>query len=253
MKSIIDLSGKKIIVTGASSGIGRAAAILCSQLGAEVALVARNADRLNETLSMMENGAHRCFAVDLSEPENAEKAVEQIVNTMGKIDGLVHAAGISARSTLRILELSKVKPAMSVNFFAFAQLVACLSLRKNSNDGFSIVGVSSMAVVNGKGNSFYAATKAAMESFSHVSQQELVRRRGRINMVRPTMTRTEMTEFYFSEHTDAELDKIYPLGICQTQDVANCIAFLLSDASSKIIDQTIQIDSGNLFAKNERI
>lgn len=245
MKNLIDLTGKKIVVTGASSGIGQSIAVMCSELGAQVVLVARREERLKETLSMMEAGDHSYFVADLSETEKIAGLVAKIVEQVGKIDGFVHAAGVSAATAVIQADVLKYERLMRVNYYAFAELFRVLSKRKYSNDGMSVVGISSSAVVDGKGTMLYAATKAAMEKFAEVAQREVVEKRKiRVNMIRPHDVRTAMTEHVFERYTEEQLANLYPLGEIQKEDIASSVCFFLSDASSKITNQNILIDSG---------
>lgn len=222
---------------------------MCSELGAQVVLVARREDRLKETLAMMEAGNHSYFVADLSETEKIAGLVSEIVERVGKIDGFVHAAGISTATAVIQADVLKHERLMRVNYYAFAEMFRAFSKRKNSNDGMSVVGISSSAVTRGRAEMLYAATKAAMETFAHVAQWEVVeKRRLRVNMVRPNMVPTEMTEKLFVDKTEDELAQKYPLGVIQKEDVAACVCFLLSNAASKITDQSILIDAGMAVA-----
>ena len=248
MKNLIDLTGKKIIVTGASSGIGQSIAVLCSQIGAEVILVARREDRLKETLAMMEQGNHTYFVADLSQTEKIAGLVGEMVERVGKIDGFVHAAGVTATTAVVQADILKYEQLMRVNYYAFVEMFRALSKRKCSNDGMSVVGISSSAVVDGKACMLYAATKAAMETFAAVAQRETVpKRRIRINTIRPHFVKTEMTDDYFENYTEEQLLDLYPLGVLQKDDIAICACFFLSDASSKIANQNLLIDSGTIL------
>lgn len=250
MKNLVNLTGKKIVVTGASSGIGQSIAIMCSELGAQVILIARREDRLKETLTMMEAGEHSYFVADLSETEKIAELVPKIVERVGKIDGLVHAAGVTYELSLAVSDVLKYEPMMRLNYYAFAELLRLFFKRKYSNDGMSVVGISSSAVLKSYVGSLYSATKAAMETFANSAQIELVpKRKIRVNMIRPNMVKTDMTERFFSDNSSEYLQDAFPLGVIQSEDIAGCVCFLLSDAASKITNQKILIDSGSSFSR----
>lgn len=248
MNSPMDLSGKKYIVTGASSGLGRQVCITLSQLGANVTAIARREDKLKETITLLEKGEHNYYSFDLSDVEG----IEGLVNTAakdGKYDGMVHCAGIA---TMRPISMSKyffMKEMMDINFFSFIEMVRILSKKKNSNDGASFVAVSSAASkCTDKCKLGYTSSKGALDSAVRAMAVELgVSRKMRFNTVNPGWIRTEMYDAFAEqtgvEHAEKTLSS-HILGIAEPLEVADTIAFLLSDMSSKITGQNIFIDSG---------
>ena len=134
------LEGKLIVVTGASSGIGRQCAIDCSMMGASVVLIARDEERLKETVSMMEYPErHSCYLVDLFQIDQIRPLVDNIVSAHGKIDAYVHAAGIEKTLPLKLLSSDDYKSVFTVNTLSAFEFIRYFSSRKNFNDGGRIV------------------------------------------------------------------------------------------------------------------
>lgn len=249
MINLVDLTDKKIIVTGASSGIGKETAILLSRLGARVVLVARNEDRLLKTMSMLENGEHSYFVYDLSQLEGISNLIERIVNKDNrKIDGLVHSAGVSAIIPLQNINYEKMDQVMKINFYSFIELVKVVTLKKYSSGG-SIVAISSIASTQGeKCQTIYSASKAAMDASIRTLAIELVKKKIRINSVMPGLINSEMTnQVPISSLQTSELTRAQLLGIGKPIDVANMIAFLISEASGFITGRSVYVDGGRFL------
>lgn len=248
MYNPMDLTGKKVIITGASSGIGRETAIRASRLGATVSLVARNEIALQETLAAMEPGSHACYLCDLSQTEEIEPLVKRIVAEQGPQDGFVHSAGIGNARPLKMTNPKFTEPMLRVHTFAFIEFVRCLSLRKNLNNGASLVGVSSVAAQKGAASQgAYAAAKAAMEGFIRPAAEELAPRGIRINNVAFAMVKTPMFEGFrdaAGQQEQEEMLRRHYLGIIDVEDAANMLLFMLSDAVRYITASTIPVFSG---------
>lgn len=253
MYPLIDLTKKKIVVAGASQGIGQATAILLGKLGAEVALVARNEERLKDTLSKMEGGGHSYWSADLSDTSHIDNLVKEIIQKHGPVDGLVYAAGISDNRPLTQMRPEIFDSVMRINLGGFIEVVRCISKKNRFNPGMSIVGLSSTAAFQGtKAHGAYAASKAGMNGAVRCMAKELYGKEIRINTVVPGMIRTKMYEDYLlscgGEDSDAVrhlLSRQY-LGIGEPQDVAVAIAFLLSAASRFITGISLPVDGGAL-------
>jgi len=250
MYNPMDLTGKKIIITGASSGIGRETAIRASRLGAAVSLVARNEAALQETLAAMEPGPdHAYYLCDLSQTEEIEPLVKRIVAEQGSQDGFVHSAGIDKVRTLKTMKPKFVEEMMRINTFAFIEFIRCLSLKQNMNDGASLVGISSVAAIQGAiGQGSYAAAKAAMNGVLMPLARELAPRRIRVNTVAFSMVKTPMYENFRSYAGETELAGVEQgqcLGIIEKEDAAHMILFLLSDAVRYITGSTIPVFAGH--------
>lgn len=245
MESIIDLSDKKIVVTGASSGIGRSVSILLSKLGAHVMMIGRREEELENTLRQMDGEEHRYFPYDLTDLDHIGDLIRDIVGCDGdKLDGLVHCAGISRRLPMRNLNYSNMDPIMRINFYAFIELTKAYA-HKNCNGG-SIVGISSYAATNGgTGQTAYAASKAALDAAIIVLSKELARKNIRINSIRPGYVNTAMYVDAMKKTGSDELGNQQLLGVGEPEDVANMIAYLLSDAAKFITGSNYVINGGS--------
>lgn len=243
----MDLNGKKILVTGASSGIGQATAILISKLGGTVILNGRNEEKLNNTWLMLNGEGHFIVPYDLLNLDGLKQFVSECVKFDGqKFDGLVFSAGIGRGAPLRTESMESFKNVMISNCFTYVALLKAFSTQRMMNNFGSIVAVSSSAVVHyDKSQLSYACSKAVLETASAIAAKELVNRGIRVNTVRPEMTATPMTTFFQNSTTEEEKKELYPLGMLQAEDVANTIVFLLSDMSSKLTGQNIYISAGN--------
>ena len=242
----IDLHGRKILITGASSGIGRATAVLVSQLGGDVVLCGRHAQRLEETQKRMEcPDRHTRIVFDVKEFDQYDEVFRTAVADGKKLGGLVHCAGIAKAIPLGRMKDSAVNDIMNVNFTSFMCLVGLYSKKKYSEGG-SIVAVSSANThYPQKCMSVYAASKSAIEASVRTMALELSMRNIRINCVVPGAVRTPMMDMTEEEALHAIVQKQL-LGVGKPEDVANMIAFLLSDASSFVTGRAMFADGGML-------
>lgn len=250
MKNIVDLSNKRILVAGASSGIGRQTAVLLSELGADVILLARREDKLQETRALLGGGNHAYYAADLTDLNLIESVIDSIVAEQGKLDGLVYSAGISLSLPLKMYKPEKLERVFTINFFAFIECVRQVTKKGHYNDGMRIVGISSAAsLVGDKSHLGYSSSKAAMDAAVRCMAKELADRGICINTVAPAMTATEMHQQFVDKYgKDSQnykeiLSRQY-LGIAETTDIANAIAFLLSTAARFITGITLPVDGG---------
>ena len=244
----MDLTGKHIIVTGASSGIGRSTCIQASKLGAKVTLIARNEEKLKETLSLMEGNHHKYFVFDLNEIEKIEQLVSNIVDDIGMIDGLVHCAGLGLNRPIKLAKPDFVEQVTRLNYFSFVELIRNASNKKRSNNGASFIGISSVAAVHGnKTQGVYSASKGAMNSIVHSFAKELAPRAIRVNTIAFGMVETDMYKgFLESGGNNEELLQDQYLGIIPVEYAGNAICFLLSDVSKYITGGTLNYDAGDL-------
>lgn len=247
----VDLSGKNIMVTGASSGIGKGIAILLSKLGANIIMMARNEGRLKEVYGELEPGNHSYYIMDLNDLDRIKSMFDNVCSNGLRLNGLVHSAGISQTMPLLYLKLSDLQKIMSVNFFSFVELVKQFSDRKNNDNGGSIVAISSISSkVGARGLSAYCASKGAVESSIRSMALELAPRKIRINSVAPGMIETQiydgLKELVNNKNFEANLKKRQFMGIGKPEDVANATAFLLSDASGFITGTSMVVDGGYL-------
>lgn len=237
------LSGRTILVTGASSGIGRATAIACSQMGANLVIVGRNEQRLQNTLSALAGEGHQSVICELTDHASVQNLVAQI----DKVDGVVYCAGTQETCITKMLTEEIVHNVMNTNFTSVAILNAILLSKKKMTKGASVVLVSSAAAsrVAEIGNAAYSASKGALSAFGRVLAAELAPRKIRVNIVAPAMVRTAIMDKFDVSKEEFEADeKKYPLGYGEPEDVANTIIFLLSNASRWMTGAELIIDGG---------
>lgn len=245
----MDLAGKHIVVTGASSGIGQQICIQASKLGARVSLIARNEEKLKFTISQMEGINHSYYCCDLMNVSEIETLVKTIVETNGPIDGVVHSAGISTNRPIKMLKNSFVEDMMTIHYFSFIELIRCFSSKNNYNEGAVFIGVSSVAAFRAeKSQAAYAAAKGAMNSVIHPLARELAVKNIRINTIAFGMVDTEMyrRDFIDVGGNNDELIKTQFLGIIDSVYAANAVCFMLSDVCKYLTGQTICYDAGSL-------
>jgi NAD(P)-dependent dehydrogenase (short-subunit alcohol dehydrogenase family) len=247
----MQLTNKKILVTGASSGIGKETSILLSKLGAKVIMLARREEKLKETLAALEGEGHKYYSFDLHDIEGIENMVKRIISENGPIDGFVHSAGISELRPIAMTKPNFLHKIMLVNFYSFIELCRCLTKRKNFNEQGSIVAVSSVAAQQGeKGKLAYSASKAALDAAVRCIAKELAEKKIRVNTIALSRIDTDMNKTLkrIVENQDYEtnvLNRQY-LGLGKPIDAANMIAYLLSDAAKFITGTSIAVDGGRL-------
>ena len=239
------LDGKTILVTGASSGIGRATAILCSQMGANVVVTGRNEVRLNETFEALHGEGHLQIAADLTKDESIARLVEDIPS----LDGVVHCAGIGHRKPCKAITVVDITTVMNANFDSAVLLQTNLLSKKKINKSASVVFLSSRAAeIPDIANSIYSASKGALKSYAKCLALELAPRGIRVNCICPAVV---LTPLIFESGVDPELlqteQSKYPLKrYGKPEDIANLAVFLLSEASSWMTGSCIDITGGSI-------
>lgn len=246
MYNPFSLQNKTILVTGASSGIGRAIAIECSKMGASVMLTARNEERLVETLSMMENQEkHLIVTADLSLEQDILSLVTSI--PLG-LDGIVQCAGYTIPKPFQFLSKEDMKGVMGVNFEAPVYLLQQLLKKKKINKLASVVFISSISgvYVSSIAGSLYSASKGALNGMAKGVALELASKNIRVNSVNPGMIVTDIyKEGIVTQEQLAEDSKRYPLKrYGKPEEVAYGVIYLLSDASSWTTGSNLLIDGG---------
>ncbi|MBC7906135.1 MAG: SDR family oxidoreductase [Rhodospirillaceae bacterium] len=236
------LHGKRILVTGASSGIGRETALQCARMGASLCLTGRDTGRLNETLSMLGDGDHLSHAADLTVADDRAA----LVSAIGRLDGVVHCAGLVAQVPFRMLNEAALNRMLDVNLASPVLLTEALLFQRAINPGASIVFISSTAPRNAlPGMAAYAGAKSALEAMSRVLAVESARHRVRSNCIAPGLIRTPMLDQLGAEAVMKEAEA-YPLGLGEPADVAYACIYLLSDASRWVTGQTLYVEGGLL-------
>lgn len=237
------LEGKTILVTGASSGIGRGIAIVCSKMGAVVVINGRNEEKLNETRSLMEGDDNTIMKGDLTD----SSTIMALVGNLPRLDGIVHCAGIGTRVLCKNIMESDIDQAMGINFKAPVMLQTEILKQKKINKGASIVFIASISNDSpSTGNALYAASKGALISYSNCLQLELAPRKIRVNCISPAMVWTDL--IFKGGLTEEELhedEQKYPLKrYGSPEDIANLAVYLLSDASSWMTGSNVKITGG---------
>lgn len=247
---MINLKDKIILITGASSGIGRATALLCDKLGARVILTGRNQQELAMTQKSLKNGSEIIIA-DLS----LEDEIINLVSKIQAIDGFVHCAGIIKPYPIKYLKSKHITEVMNINFTSGVLLSSCLLYSKKFNPGSSAVFISSVSAWHPyTGGAIYSASKSALEAFARSFALENAPKRMRANIVAPALVKTKILEDTEQAYTKEEFEEItrqYPLGLGEPEDVANMIVFLLSDVSKWITGTTIKMDGGLLLSSKK--
>lgn len=246
---MISLQDKNILITGASSGLGRECALIFAKIGAKVVLIGRDETRLNQTLSVLEGYGHLSYQMDVTDFDNIETLVSDCVSKNGKLDGFVHCAGVESTTPLQIMNYSKYNELFSVNTIAAFEFSKTLSKKKYYNNlGASFVFISSITGLLGvSGKIGYCSSKAALITGAKAMALELANKKIRVNSILPGMVNTEMFQKIkaeLSEESLLDIDRRHPLGIGEPVDVANLCAFLLSDLSKWITGSDYIIDGG---------
>ena len=243
MYNPFSLTGKTLLITGASSGIGRATAIECSKLGACVIITARNEERLQETLNMLEGKGHQLYCCDLTHEEELNSLVEK----MPVLDGLVCNAGINKLVPIRLLKTEDMNHIFAVNTFSPIFLLQKLAKKRKLNKNASVVYTSSVSGVGAAavGESMYIASKGAISAFVKAAALEFSKKDIRVNAVCPGIVRTNMSDAYHLNEGDNDDLANYPLGrYASPRDIALAIVYLLSDASEWVTGTNLIIDGG---------
>ncbi len=237
------LQNKQILITGASSGIGRATAIACAHMGASIAITGRDEKRLYQTMDTLEHSGHTLIPADLT----VEEEVEKLVDCIDKLDGVVHCAGINHRLPIYGLSQKVILHIMQTNFMASALLSRYLLKYKKLKKESSIVHVSSISTdYPAIGNAAYCASKGALRSFSRVMALEVSPMGIRVNCIEPGMIATEwLSKNPLTEEQFQTLISAYPFKRLGTPEEVACVAvFLLSDATKWMTGSTIKLDGG---------
>lgn len=251
MYNPFSLEGKTILVTGASSGIGRGIAIECSKMGAKLVINGRNEQRLNETLEQLEGEGHIAIRADLSKQEDIDALVAQCP----ELNGVVNSAGIPKICAVKHINRDLLEEIVNTNEIAPILLTSGLLKKKKIQKGSSIVFIASMSgvFIANTGEAPYDATKGALAGFTKSAALELAAQGTRVNTICPGLVPTSIlglsNEMFSEEQLKETMYGRYPLKrVGKPEDIANGAIYLLSDASSWVTGINLLIDGGYCLA-----
>lgn len=241
------LEGKRVLVTGASSGIGKAVAQECARCGAQLVLTARNEERLKATLDSLEGEGHTMAIADLTNQEELTAMVGQLE----MLDGVVLCAGINDKSIIKFLNQEHVEKMLATNFTSPVYLSQMLTKKKKLNKEASIVFISSIsAFYPSVSNAMYASSKAALSQFAKVLALELMPQKIRVNCIEPAFVETSMLNKYEISDKMDEIRANAPFGrFLEPEEVAQAAIYLLSDATKLVTGSNLVMDGGFLIKR----
>lgn len=237
---------KNILVTGASSGIGRETCVYLSEQGYRVIALSRAEGKLKELVQDL-NSDDTYIAYDLFDFEHYEEVFKFLQASGLKLDGMVHSAGISANLPIKVKQMEMMEKQMRLNCFAFAELGRYFSKKRYSNDGASMVAISSQAAVMcDKGLAGYAASKAALNAVTQVMAKEFARRKIRVNALMPSFVDTDLPTRNSVGVSDLneKIERNQPFGIIPPRQIAYYVEFLLSVKSDYITGSLLPVTAG---------
>lgn len=239
-----DFSDKKIVVTGASSGVGREVAIQLSEANAKVVLIARREEELKKTLSMMKGTSHIYKVVDLSEFDQVIAMITEIVKEDNRrINGIAHCAGTVVPAPLRSITKTMLDYTLQGNLYSFAALLKCAAKKKLFQDGGAVVGISSIVALHGQvGNSVYGASKGAMDAIMRTAAKELQPRGIRVNTICPEGIKTAMLANLALNGTKNGDISLLPDDLMLPEKVASIVVALLSDSMQYVSGVSLVVD-----------
>lgn len=244
MLNIFSLTGKIILITGASSGIGRAVAQQCAAAGATCIITARNQNRLKQTLDSLQGNGHQMVLSDLS----VEEDINNLVSNLPKVDGIVCCAGVVETKMLKFTDDDDLKRLFSTNTLATIRIIRNVVQQKKMNKESSIILISSISGVKCGylGGSIYGATKGALEGFIKASALELAPQKVRVNTIAPGMIETPLMADSVIDAEQLAADKLrFPLKrYGHAEEVGYAAVYLLSDATKWITGTTLIMDGG---------
>ncbi len=251
MMPLLTFENKNIIVAGVG-GIGQTTAIRLAELGAKIIMIDANEVSLKDTLQKLDEDRHISYSCDFSKVETVEPLITKIVKENGIIDGFVFCVGVGSVRPIKMSKYEFMRNVMDINFFSFIEIIRCLSKKGNYNPiQTNIVGISALGAFLGNSTkTAYCASKGAMNAAVRCIAKELAPKNIRINTVAPGVTDTPMSraaEDYGADSAEhkAILDRQY-MGVCDPNDIADAVIFLLSDMSRKITGNCIPVDGGKL-------
>ena len=248
-KPFIDFEGQRVIVTGATSGIGEAIALMLDRCNATIILLGRNADKLARIKEKLSSKKHATLLIDLSELESINTMIRKVANEIGPIYGLCHSAGIVETRPLDAFRMATFQSMIDINLTAGIELAKAVCRRDvMPKTGGSVLFISSIySIVGMPGQIGYCAVKGGAVSAARAMAVEVARRNIRVNTLSPGLVRTPMTDMALAKlpagHVE-QLEQAHPLGTGKPEDVARAAAFLLAPQNTWITGINCIIDGG---------
>lgn len=248
MKDLLQIKDRHYMVTGAASGIGRATALLLSEMGSKVLLVDINEESLLKVKSECQ-GETDILVLDLTDADTIKTAVKEKVATFGKLNGFVHCAGLPYIAPLKVVNQEKTERLYKLNTYAAIELAkVCSSKQVYAGEAGSFVLISSVyGLVGSAANVGYAMSKGAIVAITKSLAMELVGNGIRVNCVAPGFIKTPMAkkvDGMMDESYDERLNALHPMGLGHPEDIANAILFLFSDMSKWMTGAVMNVDGG---------
>jgi 3-oxoacyl-[acyl-carrier protein] reductase len=250
MRNPMDLSGRTVLVTGASSGIGRETSVVLAELGASLVLTGRRREELDRTAAALPPGGHHVEPFDLADLDAIPSWIKGLAERTGPLDDLVHSAGVHFTLPLRATATRQYADLMRVNVdaaFFLAKGFRQKGVRRAGSRSGIVLLSSVMGLIGQTGIAAYSASKGALVSMARSLALELAREGIRVNCVAPGVVRTRMAEnaeqVLTSEQYQA-IEALHPLGIGTPRDAAHAIAFLLAESGRWITGTTLVVDGG---------
>ena len=245
----MDFEGQRILVTGATSGIGEAIAAELDRRNAIVVRVGRNQAKLDETGQALTAGRHESLCLDLADLASIVPRIKRLAAERGRIYGLCHAAGVVETRPLSTFKRDSFQAMLDVNFTAGIEMARAVTRRDVIvPEGGAILFVSSIySRIGMPGQTGYSATKGAIQAAARAMAMELARRRIRVNTLSPGLVRTPMTDAALAKLSPENIDQLqqsHPLGIGAPEDVARAAAFLLDPANRWMTGTDLILDGG---------
>ncbi|WP_302303701.1 SDR family NAD(P)-dependent oxidoreductase [Culturomica massiliensis] len=236
------LSGKTILITGASSGIGKATAIECAKAGASLIITGRDTPRLQQTLESLPGENHKAVIADLT----SDTGIQLLTDSIEKTDGVVLCAGVNDKALIKNINREVLQKVMDINLYSPVLLIRSLLKHKKLQKYASVVMLSSIsAYYPAISNGMYAASKGAINSFSKILALEILPLKGRVNCIQPAFVETDMLKKYTLQEEIEKIRSEYPLGrFAQPEEIAYAAIYFLSDASQWVTGNLFIMDGG---------
>ena len=245
---MINLEDKNILITGASSGLGRELAIELDKCGSNLVLTGRNDEELQKTKNLLNNNSHRSYVFDLSKTSELETLIGKIFDNETKFDGLVHCAGIHTFLPLNFTKLDTIEEAFNVNVISPLLLIKSFAKKNNFNPLASIILISSVMGMRGSSSlSVYSSSKAAQIGLAKSLAVELSKKQIKVNSISASMLSSKILDKVKSKTSNdayEEIEKKHLLGLGKYEDVIPSILFLLSDKTQWITGSNMVVDGG---------